>query len=193
MELNAQYWDKRYVEKTWGWDIGYPSPPLIDYASLYDTDARILIPGCGHAYEGEWLWKKGYSNLILMDMSETAKSNFLARVPDFPADQFVIGDFFRHEGEYDVILEQTFYCALNPDMRDDYANHMLNLLRPGGRLAGVLFDFPLTEKGPPFGGSAEEYQARFEGKFQIIKIQPCYNSIEPRAGKEFFFEVKKPD
>lgn len=191
--LDAQYWEKRYVEETWGWDIGHASPALTDYASLYPTDSRILIPGCGHAYEAEWLWKNGYKNITLIDVSETAKENFLKRVSDFPSNQFLITDFFAHEGEYDIILEQTFYCALPPAKRDDYVEKMSTLLAPKGRLAGVLFTFPLTEKGPPFGGSQEEYEKRFGKQFEIVKLALCYNSIPPRAGNEVFFEVKKPE
>ncbi len=192
MDLNAEYWDERYVEKTWGWDIGYASPALVEYATLHDTDEAIFIPGCGHAYEAEALWKKGFRNITLMDFSPTAKSNFLQRVPDFPEEQFKVGDFFEHEGSYDLILEQTFFCALDPSLRDRYASKMHELLHPKGRLAGVLFNFPLTEKGPPFGGSEEEYRERFEPHFEIVNIQMCYNSIEPRQGNELFFELKKP-
>lgn len=191
--LDAKYWENRYVEQTWGWDIGYPSPALIDYASLYPIDSRILIPGCGHAYEAEWLWNKGYKHITLLDVSRTAKQNFLNRVPDFPEHQFIVGDFFGHDAEYDIILEQTFYCALAPEMRDAYVSKMSDLLVPNGRLAGVLFTFPLTEKGPPFGGSQAEYQDRFGKVFEVIKLAPCYNSIPPREGNEVFIEMKKPE
>lgn len=191
MKLDDKYWESRYVEHAWGWDIGYPSPALIDYASLYDTDISILIPGCGHAYEAEWLWKNGYKNVQLIDFSPTAREAFLERVPDFPEEQFHIGDFFAFEGKFDLILEQTFYCALQPELRDDYVVKMESLLAEGGHLAGVLFTFPLTEKGPPFGGSVEEYTTRFEKHFDIVKMQMCYNSIEPRVGNEVFFELKK--
>lgn len=191
-KLDAKYWDQRYVDETWGWDIGYASPALVDYASLYPNETSFFIPGCGHAYEGEWLWKNGYTNITLMDVSETARKNFLARVPDFPAEQFIVGDFFTHEQRYDIILEQTFFCALHPSQRDEYVAKMKSLLNEGGRLAGVLFAFPLTEKGPPFGGSEEEYLERFEQHFEVVKLAPCYNSIKPRMGNEFFFELKKP-
>ncbi len=191
MKLNARYWDQRYVDQTWGWDIGYASPALVDYTTLFDTGTRILIPGCGHAYEAEALWQKGYKNITLMDFSPTAKQRFLERVPEFPENQFLVGDFFEHSGSYDLILEQTFFCALDPSLRDKYVVKMNELLPAKGRLAGVLFNFPLTEQGPPFGGSEAEYHERFQSIFDIVKIQLCYNSIKPREGKEFFFELKK--
>lgn len=190
-ELNASYWDSRYVEKTFGWDIGYPSPALIEFASLYGKDAKILIPGCGHAYEGQWLWENGYENVHLLDFSPTAKESFLQRVPSFPENQFFIGDFFEHQDRYDLILEQTFYCALPPEMRDDYVVKMSELVVEGGSLGGLLFTFPLTESGPPFGGSIEEYERRFSPHFEIKKLGEAHNSIKPRSGKEAFFHVVK--
>lgn len=191
MNLSANYWDNRYTEKSFGWDIGYPSPALIEFIGSFSKDSRILIPGCGHGYEGEWLWKNGYENITLLDFSRTAKENFLKRIPEFEEARFAIGDFFEHQGEYDVILEQTFYCALPPSKRDDYVSHMKSLLKPGGVLAGLLFTFPLTEQGPPFGGSMEEYEMRFEKHFEILHLEAARNSIKPRDGKEAFFQVRK--
>lgn len=191
MKLNAEYWEDRYRNNSGKWDIGHPSPPLTEYAGVWPVNTRILIPGCGHAYEGEWLWKKGYSNVTLMDVSHTARTHFLERVPDFPQEQFIIGDFFEHLDQYDLILEQTFFCALSPGLRDKYVDKMWDLLNDNGILSGVLFTFPLTGQGPPFGGSPEEYSGRFKPKFDILKLRPCYNSIGPRMGNEVFFEVKK--
>ncbi|MCS7037470.1 MAG: SAM-dependent methyltransferase, partial [Saprospiraceae bacterium] len=57
-------------------------------------------------------------------------------------------------------------------------------------LAGVLFDRDF-EGGPPFGGHAEEYRALFEPLFRIHTLEPCYNSIPPRAGAEVFIILKK--
>lgn len=191
-ELKAEFWEEKYVEQTWGWDIGYPSPALIEYAEKQiPKDARILIPGCGHAYEGQWLFENGWTNVTLTDLSETAKKNFLERVPHFPADQYQTGDFFALKGPYDYILEQTFYCALPPTYRDNYVGKMKELLSEGGRLAGVLFTFPLTEVGPPYGGSMEEYEKRFSGPFTILHLEECRNSIAPRSGKEAFIQVEK--
>ena len=67
---------------------------------------------------------------------------------------------------------------------------MYQLLNPGGRLVGVLFNRSF-EGGPPFGGNLEEYEELFKEKFEIVKLEPCYNSIQPREGTEVFINVKK--
>ncbi len=72
-------------------------------------------------------------------------------------------------------------------MRKQYVEKMFQLLKPNGKLAGLLFDFPLTESGPPFGGSVEEYNAIFSKYFKIKTLQRATNSIKERQGKELFF------
>ena len=67
----------------------------------------------------------------------------------------------------------------------------LRRLSEKGKIAGLLFNFPLTEVGPPFGGSYEEYLNLFSEKFSIKTLEPAYNSIKPRANKELFFTFEK--
>lgn len=188
-ELDADYWNTRYQENQIGWDIGYPSNPLKAYIDqLEDTSLKILIPGGGNAYEAEYLCQKGFKNVFVIDVAQTAKDNFLNRFSKFPEEQFLVEDFFELDGQYDLILEQTFFCALNPTLREAYANKMYKLLKPNGKLVGVFFDFPLND-GPPFGGSKEEYLSYFKTLFSIKVFERCYNSIEPRQGKELFFNL----
>ena len=62
---------------------------------------------------------------------------------------------------------------------------MKELLAPEGKLVGVLFNREF-QGGPPFGGNKKEYRFYFEGIFENIKIEPCYNSIKPRLNSEYF-------
>ncbi|HMR44032.1 MAG TPA: hypothetical protein PKC40_09370, partial [Saprospiraceae bacterium] len=91
----------------------------------------------------------------------------------------------------DLILEQTFFCAIDPAQRRRYAQKSFELLNSGGRLAGVLFASHFEKPGPPFGGGAAEYRRIFEEFFIIQKLEPAYNSIAPRAGNELFIELLK--
>ncbi len=191
--FTANYWTEKYKKKEIGWDVGEATTPFVElFKSLQDKDVKILIPGCGSGYEGELLFNLGFKNITLLDASVEAKTLFLQRVPSFPKEQFIIGDFFTVSEQFDLILEQTFFCALEPSLREDYATKMHDLLVPGGELIGLLFTFPLTEKGPPFGGSKQEYLTLFSKHFTIDTMEPCYNSISPRMGNELFICLKKP-
>lgn len=192
MNLDKDFWNNRYAENETQWDLGGPSRPLKEYIdTLTDKDARILIPGCGKAYEAEYLHQLGFTNVFVIDLAPLALEAFSERVPSFPKEHLIVGNFFEHEAEYDLILEQTFFCALDPKMRTDYAKKMHELLAPNGKLCGVMFCFELTAEGPPFGGSVKEYEGYFGGLFRIEQMSPCMNSIAPRMGRELWVELAK--
>lgn len=189
--LDKQYWDHRYLMNEMGWDIGYPSTPLKSYIDqLNDKNLRILVPGAGNAYEVEHLFRQGFLNTFMLDWSEMAIANFKKRMPGFPDGQLLREDFFEHKGQYGLILEQTFFSALHPNQRKGYARHMQRLLQPVGRLVGVLFDDPLFQDHPPFGGNKDEYLPVFKPYFEIEKFETCYNSIPERQGRELFISLK---
>ncbi|MFT4525085.1 MAG: SAM-dependent methyltransferase [Bacteroidia bacterium] len=192
-EFSADFWNKRYEEGKTGWDIGYPSTPIKEYIdSLTDKSIRILIPGAGNAYEAEYLHQQGFENVYVLDIAENAIALFKSRVPDFPSDHLIHCDFFKHQGEYDLIFEQTFFCALPPSLRLNHADKMRDLLGLNGKLVGVMFNHPLEEKGPPWGGNEEMYRGIFKPNFDSINIKPCLNSIEPRQGSEYWVELSAP-
>ncbi|WP_395066314.1 hypothetical protein [Flavobacterium sp.] len=60
-----------------------------------------------------------------------------------------------------------------------------------GKIIGLLFQFPLTKFGPPFGGSKEEYLKLFSNDFNIKTLETAYNSVKPRQENELFFIFTK--
>ncbi|MGB0839779.1 MAG: methyltransferase domain-containing protein [Chitinophagales bacterium] len=190
--LNKQYWNNRYKNSQTGWDIGTVSSPLKAYFDqLVDKKLHILIPGCGNAHEAAYLYNNDFENVFVLDWSEEALKQFSERLPYFPKKQIVHGDFFEHLGKYDLIVEQTFFCALTPQLRFKYAQKMSNLLKNSGKLVGLLFNAPLNTTHPPFGGSPSEYRTYFAPHFNIITMDVCYNSNTPRAGRELFVKLIK--
>ena len=128
-----------------------------------------------------------------MDIAEQPLLNLKNRIPKIE-DKFLLHeDFFDHQGSYDLIIEQTFFCALAPNLRKDYAIKMNELLGRHGKLVGVLFNTTFNPDVPPFGGNIEEYQELFSKYFNIRELCSCYNSILPRRDREVFinFEKKK--
>lgn len=190
--FDKTYWESKYNTEATGWDIGYASAPLSTYFNqLTNKELKILIPGGGNCYEAEYLFEQGFKNIFVIDIVDQPLKNLKARFPDFPDNQLIHDDFFNLEGKYDLIVEQTFFCALDPILRKKYVDKMNDLLTENGKLAGLLFDYELTEVGPPFGGSSTEYLQLFSKKFTIKKLERCYNSIQSRAGRELFFIFEK--
>lgn len=192
LNLDETFWNERYTSEQTGWDIGYVSTPLKEYIDqLTNKNLKILIPGGGNSYEAEYLFDKGFTNVSVIDISKIPLENLAKRVPSFPRKNLLHQDFFKLEETYDLILEQTFFCAQDPKLRGKYVSKMHQLLKPKGKLVGLLFNIPLNEDKPPFGGNEKEYRSLFEEKFIIEKMETAYNSIPPRAGNELFIKLVK--
>lgn len=185
-DMDSQYWNDRYLKGDTGWDMGAVSPPLKEYIDqLVDRDIRILIPGGGNSYEAAYLAGQAFSDVTVLDIApvlvEQLRKTFArTRV------KILEEDFFSHTGTYDLVLEQTFFCAIDPSRRADYVKHMYSLIKPGGHLAGVLFNRHFTQEGPPFGGTEREYRELFSPLFDIKTLQTCYNSHPARQDYELF-------
>lgn len=186
------FWNDKYTTGSLGWDIGEVSAPLKTYFDqLTDKYVRILIPGAGNAYEAEYLHCLGFKNVWVVDIAQEPLTNLLQRVPGFPADHLIKGDFFELQMKMDLIIEQTFFCSLHPSLRPKYVHKMHQLLVTGGQLVGVLFNDPLYTDRPPFGGNIEEYKTHFEGYFNSKTFEMCYNSILRRKNREVFINLIK--
>ena len=189
--LSQDYWNNRYEAEQTGWDLKAVSPPLKAYIDqLTDKNISILIPGCGSGYEAEYLAKKGFQNITVIDFAPLIVEKMKINLADYQQINIICEDFFTHTGKYDLILEQTFFCALNPSLRTKYIHKMSELLTKNGKLVGLFFcvQFP---NNPPFGGSQEEYLDLFSNILNINLLEPCYNSVKPRQGSELFFNFSK--
>ncbi len=188
--MSKEFWESLWEKNQTSWDLGIVSPPIKAYIDqLTNLSLRILIPGCGNAYEAEYLWKKGFKNVFIVEISDRAIQEFKERCPFFPEGNIIAGDFFTLNESYDLVIEQTFFCALEPDQRNNYAKKMAELLNNGGKLVGVMFNRTF-DGGPPYGGNTEEYRTIFSQNFKSIYMAPCYNSVGPRLGSEIFIKLQ---
>ena len=192
MEISEPaYWSKQYLTGKNGWDIGAVSAPLRQYfEQLTDKSIRILIPGAGYGWEAQFLFESGFVNIDVLDFAPEAMLAFKKHNSRFPEKQCIVADFFEHTGKYDLIVEQTFFCALPRSRRADYVSKMFDLLRPQGRLTGLLFNHEFKEAGPPFGGTEAEYRRLFDAHFEFAVFETAVNSIKPRHLREFFFSCR---
>ncbi len=192
--LNAEYWNSRYLNNQFGWDLGQISTPIKTYIDqLQQKDLKILIPGAGNAYEAIYLLENGFTNVTVIDLADKAIQNLSDKLAAINSKnyQLIQGDFFDHLGNYDLILEQTFFCAINPNLRANYVQHSHQLLFSNGKIAGLMFNKAFSFEGPPFSGYKEEYIKLFEERFKIEIMEDAYNSVLPRQGSELFVKMIK--
>ena len=190
--INKDFWDDRWINQQTGWDIGYESPAIIDYMRGEENkNIKILIPGCGNAYEAKALIDLGFTNVTLIDISPTLVEAIQYKYKGIKQIHVKCEDFFELDEKFDLVIEQTFFCALDPFLRREYVTKMLDILTDSGKIIGLMFDIQFEKQGPPFGGSSAEYRKLFSDYFTISKMELSDHSIAPRKGTELFVELIK--
>ena len=189
--LNQDFWNSKYENNLTGWDLGTISPPIKAFIDQVENkNLRILIPGAGNAYEAKYLIEQGFTDITIIDIAPKLIQKLEKEFKENKAIHLILGDFFEHEGQYDLILEQTFFCAIHPSLRTQYVEKMRSLLSKEGKLYGLLFNRSF-EGGPPFGGNKEEYLALMKNKLKINTMEICYNSHPARKDTELWIQLQK--
>ena len=190
--IDKTYWNSKWIDHQIGWDVGGATPAITAYMAQYaNKNAAILIPGCGNAYEAEYLVANGFNHITLIDIAPRAVSILTEKFAHKPQVTVLCEDFFEHQGDYDLIIEQTFFCAIPPNKRDEYAEKTASLLNKNGKIIGLMFDRVFEAAGPPFGGYMSDYKQIFDPFFIIKSLDKCNNSILPRANSEVFINLIK--
>ena len=194
IKLNQTYWNNRYKNNLTGWDIGMVSPAIkFWFKKQKNKDLKILIPGSGFGHEVAYAHKNGFYNTYYLDISELVVKNFRTKYPNIPNDNIILSDFFslKKTNFFDVIIEQTFFCALPLSSRSLYVEKTHDLLNESGLLIGLLFNMTFESDEPPFGGNTKLYKKLFEDKYHCLKMGVSDKSISQRLGSELWMEMKK--
>lgn len=189
MPITPADWEARYQGGDTPWDLGKPTPV---FSRLLQEQrfapGRLLIPGAGRGYDAIAFARAGFS-VTSVDVSETA----CAELREQAAREGVTlevrqADFFALNDveSFDLALEYTFYCAIDPSLRTRYRDQMARLLKPGGLLFGLFFPLnkPLDADGPPFGVKRDEVEASLSERFDLVHAEMPADSVKPRRGNE---------
>ena len=175
-ELDAAAWQQRYDSNSIGWDRGGPSPVLYAWLDAEQlVPCRILIPGCGHGYEVLELAKRGFS-VTAIDFAEAPVERLNRRLQERElAARIVKQDAltFQPDELFDAVYDQTFLCAIAPDLRPAYAVQLHRWLRTGGSLFAVFMQCSQLERpGPPFHCDLEDMKRLFQPTEWLWPEQP---------------------
>jgi methyl halide transferase len=188
---SKNYWNNRWETNTMTWDVGYPTPPIVDFFEKNKEKYRhsaILIPGCGSGHEALWLLENGFSNITLSEISPIAAAKLRQKFGQRL--RVIEGDFFELTEKFDLVIEQTFFCAIDPSLREKYVQKMHEILTENGKLVGLLFECDFVG-GPPFSGNRAEYRALFEPFFEINSLEITEKSISSRLGRELWVSFSR--
>ncbi|XOV73367.1 MAG: methyltransferase domain-containing protein [Verrucomicrobiota bacterium] len=188
------HWETCYQKKETPWDKGEASPGLVDF--LVDNSelkkGTVCVPGCGIGHDVLAWASKGFEASgvdIAPSAVERAREHASGKAH---ACSFHLGNFLNEspESPFDWVFEHTFYCAIQPDQRNDYLQAMLRWIKPGGSLLAVHYLIP-DEDGPPFGTTRDEVFQRFSPHFELKK-EWVPRSYPNRTGLERMFWWCKP-
>jgi SAM-dependent methyltransferase len=178
------FWDVRFRQKRTPWDAGSTPPDLERYLAEEHSSGRVLIPGCGAAYEVRSFSAKG-CEVVAIDFSEAAVEAARAELGPWHA-AIVLGDFFSHDlgaEPFDIVYERAFLASLPRRLWSHYAARVAQLLRPGGRLIG-FFVYGEQQGGPPFCLKAGELAGLLGEHFEKVDEGVVTTSVPVFEGKE---------
>ena len=182
-------WQRHYDENDLGWDLGQVAPPFVSLLeSNTITQGKTLVPGCGRGHEVIFLAENGF-DVTAVDYSKGAVNHLSSIIQERKLGSQVMHlDFFTldstHDGLYDLLIEQAFFCAISPIQRPLYVATVTRILKKGGMIAG-LFYHTEQEGGPPFNTTRDDIVNYFSGSFEIRELIRAKNSAEKRRDKEW--------
>jgi hypothetical protein len=180
---DPQFWDLRYDAGFMPWDAG-KVPAQLDAYARSATPGRVLVPGCGSAWDVRCFAEHGWT-VLGIDFSAEALAAARPLLGPY-ADRVRRADFFAPipEAPFDAVYERAFLCALPRRLWTAWGARMAELVRPGGTLAGFFY-FDAGDRGPPFPLHAQaELAALLEPGFERIADEAVTDSIAVFAGKE---------
>ncbi len=183
-------WHKRWEEGRIGFHRETVNAHLQTHAdALLEGARRILVPLCGKSVDMPWLAERGVEvvGVELVDRAVREFWSMLGVTPEEDAFHAFVrtisgpitvlqGDIFQaqltHIGTVDAVYDRAAMIAMPPDQQQRYADHLLRLLRPGGRMLLVTLDMPrpLTQ-GPPFSVPPERVQALFSAAAEVRSME----------------------
>jgi SAM-dependent methyltransferase len=196
--MERSFWQTLYDGNDTPFDLRGPSAPFIDWLDAEKPrPGRAVVPGCGRGHDVLELARRGWDALgidfapsAVRDATGNASRAGLIGARFLEADIFALGP--EHDAAYDLLFEQTCYCAIEPHRRDEYARIAARLVKARGWLAFVVYPVDGRAGGPPFNIGVEEVPLRFASAFELVQIgAPRRASAPGRTGKELFALLRR--
>ncbi|MGB1698692.1 MAG: methyltransferase domain-containing protein [Nannocystaceae bacterium] len=198
----AEGWNTRYEEGRTGWDLGTAPPSLLrEIAAAMERHAargverplRVLVPGCGRGHDA-LAWAQAGAEVVGLDFAALA----VAEATKLAAETGLIVRYLEANvlaldpslhGAFDVVWEQTCFCAIPREARRAYAISMTHALDQGGEFVGVFWNHG-NEGGPPFDVTAAHVREAFQGLLEERALEAVADSI-PARNPEFIMRLAR--
>lgn len=195
----ASFWESTYREQKDGWEMKECSPVVqkefgkfIEAHPLIGEECAVL--GAGRGHEAAWIAERSKMKVVAIDFAESAEREFHRVYPRSKV-RFVVEDVFNYLAsspeKLGLIVEHTFFCAIDPEVRAKYFQAVCRALKPGGTLMGIFWMRP-SRNGPPFGLTQWELrELSTSHSLDIVDWHLSRDSWKSRMGQEYFVLLRK--
>lgn len=186
-------WNQAYANNKTPWDKGAASPALEEWLGKEKNVFRGkgIVLGCGLGHDVRLLAKsakegnggnaaEGILEVTGIDFSQIAIEKAEA-LRSSALESYLCTDFFEYaeqpdqSNSYDWAFEHTFFCAIPNELRNNYVDCLVQLLKPKAFFLAIFFiqdpkdlAASASSDGPPFKIKREAIDAYFEEHFEII-------------------------
>ena len=116
-------WNTAYEVGDTPWDKGEAAPPLQEFLERRNITGSVLVPGCGSGHDVRLLAEQG-ADVLGLDIAAAAVRLAVER-SKVRGECYAHGDFLNLSedlrGQFDWLVEHTCLCALDPELRQAYA------------------------------------------------------------------------
>ncbi len=194
-----KFWNSFYENKTTPWDLASYAEPFKTYldSPYCIKSGHVGVIGCGNGHECDLLIDYNFTvtgidfaNQAIQNTQNKFKNKGVLNERGFTLQE----DFFKLDLEnyFDVILEHTFFCAINPKLRYDYVRKIVQMLKPDGYLIALWWIMD-KEDGPPYGVTQSQIFKYFAKNFNIELAYVPNNSHKTRFNSELFTVMRLTD
>ena len=188
--MQTQFWHERWQSQQIGFHQDDINSSLQEYWPQLElpNDSTVFVPLCGKSRDMLWFAEQGYQ-VIAIELSELAVAAFFEenQLPSLNRETkgeltlwrsgpiaIYCGDFFALSStqlnDINAVYDRASLVALPPSMRQDYAQHLAQLLPGAPKTLLITLQYDQNEMdGPPFSVSEEEVSALFSERYQISK------------------------
>ena len=188
--MKAEFWVQRWQANQIGFHQDQINPYLIEYwpQLALPTDSEVFVPLAGKSLDMWWLRDQGH-RVLGVELSPIAVADFFSQADvtpeqsqDGPFQQcasdglkLLCGDFFALDSArmagVSAVFDRASLVAMPPQMRPDYAAHLMAILPVGCPMLLVTMEYPEGQmQGPPFPVAEDEVRQLFSGHYHIERL-----------------------
>jgi methyl halide transferase len=195
---HPEFWEEIYQHGRAGWDLGGATPVFQRLLQSGEFKPGWMVVICaGHGHDAREFARHGFRVAAVEFASAAADAMRVMNDTQTPVLIYQTDMFHLPQdlnGQSDYVLEYTCMCAVDPTRREEYADLVTRLLKPGGIYIDLAFPIDHHAGGPPFAVSVTEILNLFSARgFKLLRREIPADSVPQRKGLEELLILQKQD